>query len=51
MQDGRTRGQPTGPAIRLRSRERGREFYAYVFSKDRAAANGAVAVLNTLRVS
>jgi hypothetical protein len=44
-------GQPTGPGYRFAFRERGREFYSYVFSKDRAAANGAVAVLNTLRVS
>ena len=44
-------GQPTGPGYQFTFRERGREFYAYVFSKDRAAAQGAVAILNTLRVS
>ncbi|MGN6431750.1 MAG: hypothetical protein ACTHNB_13630 [Gaiellaceae bacterium] len=43
--------QPSGPGYRFAFRERGREFYAYVFSKDRAAAHSAVAVLNTLRVS
>ena len=44
-------GQPTGPGYQFTFRERGRDFYAYVFSKDRAAADGAVAILNTLRVS
>jgi len=44
-------GQPTGPGYEFEFRERGREFYAFVYSKDRAAAQGAVAILNTLRVS
>jgi hypothetical protein len=44
-------GQPTGPGYRFAFRERGREFYAFVYSKDRAGARGAVAILNTLRVS
>jgi hypothetical protein len=44
-------GQPTGPGYQFEFRERGREFYAYVYSEDRAAARGAVAILNTLRVS
>jgi hypothetical protein len=44
-------GQPTGPGYQFAFRERGREFYAYVYSKDRAAAHAAVAILNTLRVS
>ena len=44
-------GQPTGPGYRFAFRENGREFYAFVFSKDRAAARAAVAVLDTLRVS
>jgi hypothetical protein len=43
-------GQPTGPGYQFTFRERGRDFYAYVFSKDRAAAHVAVAILNTLRV-
>jgi hypothetical protein len=44
-------GQPTGPGYRFAFREGGREFYAYVYSQHRAAAQGAVAILNTLRVS
>jgi hypothetical protein len=43
--------QPSGPGYRFAFRERGREFYAYVFSNDRATAHSAVAILNTLRVS
>ena len=44
-------GQPTGPGYEFEFRERGREFYAFVYAKNRAAAHGAVAILNTLRVS
>jgi hypothetical protein len=44
-------GQPAGPGYRFAFRENGREFYAFLYSKDRAAARAAVAVLNTLRVS
>jgi len=38
--------QPTGPG-----RERGRDFYAFIDSTNRAVATEALAILNTLRVS
>ena len=44
-------GQPDGPGYQFAFREAGRDLYANVYSKDRAAARAAVAVLNTLRVS
>ena len=44
-------GQPTGPGYRFAFRDRGRNFYAFVYAPDRANAARAAAVLNTLRVS
>jgi len=44
-------GQPTGPGYRFVFRDRGRNFYAFVYAPDRANAARAAAVLNTLRVS
>jgi hypothetical protein len=43
--------QPTGPGYQFTFSERGRDFYAYVYSGNRAVATEAVAILNTLRVS
>ena len=44
-------GQPSGPGYRFAFRDRGRNFYAFVYAADRGNAAGAAAVLNTLRVS
>ena len=43
--------QPTGPGYKFTFRERGRDFYAFIDSTNRAVATEAVAILNTLRVS
>jgi hypothetical protein len=43
--------QPTGPGYEFTFRERGRDFYAFVDSTNRAVATEAVAMLNTLQVS
>ena len=44
-------GQPTGPGYRFAFRDRGRNFYAFVYAAGRANAARAAAVLNTLGVS
>ena len=44
-------GQPTGPGYRFAFRDRGRNFYAFVYAADRGNATRAASVLNTLRVS
>jgi hypothetical protein len=44
--------RPTnGPGYEFTFRERGRDFYAFIDSSNRAVATEAVAILNTLRVS
>ncbi len=43
--------QPTGPGYEFTFRERGRDFYAFIDSSNRAVATEGVAILNTLRVS
>jgi hypothetical protein len=42
---------PNGPGYEFLFRDRGRDFYAYVYVSNRALAEEAVAILNTLRVS
>jgi hypothetical protein len=42
---------PNGPGYEFLFRDQGRDFYAYVYASKRSAAQEAVAILNTLRVS
>jgi hypothetical protein len=42
---------PSGPGYQFTFSENGREFEAFVFTRKRAVATAAVAILNTLRVS
>jgi hypothetical protein len=43
--------QPTGPGYEFTFSERGRDFYAFVYSENRAVASEALAILNAIRVS
>jgi hypothetical protein len=43
--------QPTGPGYEFLFRDQGRGFYAFVYASKRLEAEGAVAILNTLKVS
>jgi hypothetical protein len=42
---------PNGPGYEFLFRDRGRDFYAYVYASEHSAAEEAVAILNTLRVN
>jgi hypothetical protein len=43
--------QPSGPGYEFTFRDHGRDFYAFVYTGNRAVATEAVAILNTLRVN
>lgn len=43
--------QPTGPGYEFLFRDHGRDFYAFVYASQRPAADEAIAILNTLRVT
>jgi hypothetical protein len=43
--------QPTGPGYEFLFSDNGRDFYAFVYASRRAAADEAIAILNTLRVT
>jgi hypothetical protein len=43
--------QPTGPGYEFLFRDRGRDFYAFVYASRRRVAEEALAILNTLKVS
>jgi len=42
---------PSGPGYEFLFRDQGRDFYAYVYASKRSAAEEAVAILRTLRVT
>jgi hypothetical protein len=43
--------QPTGPGYEFLFSDHGRDFYAFVYASQRSAADEAIAILNTFRVT
>jgi hypothetical protein len=43
--------QPAGPGYEFLFSDHGRDFYAFVYASQRSAADEAIAILNTLRVT